>query len=139
MNIRKLSSLSTALMYAHDDISRALGRMIGVTADDCGVTNSVMSAISRVDTAIVELFVSGLDTDMYLDVEIEINTNKVPAKVWFAVDVDEPHIVAVVAGGMDVTSLISQQDLDEYKAEFIAECAKRKAEYRADDAFSYEA
>ena len=139
MNIRKLSSLSSALMYAHDDIARELGRLIGGTADDCGVTNKVMNAISIVDTAIVELFVSVLDSDMYLDVEIEINTNKVPAKVWFSVDVDEPYIAAVVAGGIDVTALISQDDLDEYKAEFIVECAKRKADAEADYAFSYEA
>ena len=139
MNIRKLSLLSSVLMYAHDDISRALGRLVGGTVDKSGVAKDVMSAVSKVDKALVELMESGIDTDMYLDVEIEINTDKVPARVWFEVDVDEPHIVAVVAGGMDVMSLISQQDLDEYKADFVAECSKRKADAEADDAFSYEA
>lgn len=141
MNIRKLSLLSSVLMYAHDDISRALGRLVGGTADKRGVAKDVISAVSKVDKSLVELMESGIDTDMYLDVEIEINTDKVPASVWFEVDVDEPHIVAVVAKGMDVMPLISQLYLDEYKAEFIAECAKRREESEADyalDVFSYE-
>ena len=139
MNIEKLTSLSYVLMYAHSDTAYALGRLVGGTADTRVVAKDVMNVISRVNKELVGFLASGFGDVLYLDVEIEINTNKVPAKVWFAIDIDGPHIVSVVAGGMDVMSLISQDDLDEYKADFIAECAKRKAEAEADDACEYEA
>ena len=139
MNIESLSYLSSALMHAHRDTAYALGRLVGGTADKCGVARDVMSAISRVDKAMAEFLASGFGAELHLDVEIEINTNKVPAKVWFAIDVDGPHLFSVVAGGMDVMALISKEDIDEYKAEFISECAKRKTEAEADDAFEYEA
>ena len=139
MNIESLSHLSSTLMYAHSDAAYALGRFVGGTADKCGVTKSVMNAVSRVDKSIAAFRESVFDSEMCLDIEIEINTDKVPAKAWFAIDIDGPHIAAVVADGLDVMPLISQDDLDEYKADFIAKCAKRKAESEVDDAFSYEA
>ena len=139
MNIESLSHLSSTLMYAHSDAAYALGRLVGGTSDKCGVTKSVMNAVSIVDKSIAAFRESGFDSELYLDVEIEVNSNTVPAKVWFVLDLDEPYVAAVVADGIDVMPLISQDDLDEYKADFISKCAKRKAESMADDAFSYEA
>lgn len=137
MNIEQLSHLSSTLMYAHSDAAYALGRLVGGTADKVGVAKSVMNAISRVDKSIAAFRESGFDSELYLDVEIEINANAVPAKIWFVVDIDEPYVAAVVAGGLDVMPLISQDDLDEYKDDFIAKCANLKDESKADDAFSY--
>lgn len=137
MNIESLSHLSSTLMYAHSDAAYALGRLVGGTSDKCGVTKSVMNAVSIVDKSLAAFRESGFDSELYLDVEIEVNANAVPAKAWFVLDMDEPYVVAVVVDGLDVMPLISQDDLDEYKADFIAKCAKLKAESKADDAFSY--
>lgn len=137
MNIESLSHLSSTLMYAHSDAAYALGRLVGGTADKLGVTKSVMNAVSRVDKSLAAFRESGFESELYLDVEIEVNANAVPAKVWFVLDLDEPYVAAVVAGGMDVMPLISQDDLDEYKEKFIVKCAKLRDESKADDAFSY--
>ena len=140
MNIESLSHLSSTLMYAHSDAAYALGRLVGGTADKLGVTKSVMNSISRVDKSLAAFRESGFDSELYLDVEIEINANNdVPARVWFVLDLDEPYVVAVVADGLDVMPLISQDDLDEYKDDFIAKCAKLKAESEVDNAYEYEA
>lgn len=139
MNIGQLTSLSLVLMYAHRDTTYALGRMVGGTVDKCGVANDVMIAIRKLDKELRSFITSGLDDDMCLDVEIEINANAVPAKVYFVVDMDEPYVVAVLADGLDVMPLISQCDLDEYKADFITKCAKRRAESEVDNAYEYEA
>lgn len=137
MNIESLSRLSSILMYAHADVAYSLGRLVGGTTDKCGVAKNVTGAIRGVDKALAAFRESGFDSELYLDVEIEINANAVPAKVWFVLDLDEPYVVAVVADGVDVMQLISQDDLDEHKADFIAKCIKLKAESEADDAFSY--
>ena len=135
MNIEQLSHLSSTLMYAHSDAAYALGRLVGGTADKIGVASSVMNAVSRVDKSIAAFRESGFDSELYLDVEIEINANTVPAKVWFVLDLDEPYVVAVVADGIDVMSLIGQDDLDEYKDDFIAKCAKLKAGSEVDSVY----
>lgn len=139
MNIESLSHLSSTLMYAHSDAAYALGRLVGGTADKIGVSRSVMNAVSRVDKSLAAFRESGFDSEMYLDVEIEVNANAVPARVWFVLDLDEPYVVAVVADGLDVMQLISQDDLDEYKDDFIAKCAKLKAESEVDNAYEREA
>ena len=61
------------------------------------------------------------------------------ANNWFVLDIDEPYAVAVVAGGIDVMPLISQDDLDEYKDDFIAKCAKSREESEVDNAYEREA
>ena len=124
MNIEQLSHLSSTLMYAHSDAAYALGRIVGGTSDKIGAARSVLNAISRVDKSIAAFRESGFDSELYLDVEIEVNANAVAAKVWFVLDLDEPYVVAVVADGLDVMPLISQDDLDEYREKFIADCAK---------------
>lgn len=139
MNIEQLSHLSSTLMYAHSDVAYALGRMVGGTSDKIGVAKSVMNATSRVDKSLAEFRASGFDSELYLDVEIEVNANAVPAKVWFVLDLDEPYVAAVVACGLDVMPLISQDDLDEYKDDFIAKCAKLRAESEVDNAYEREA
>ena len=139
MNIESLSHLSSTLMYAHSDAAYALGRFVGGTADKVGVVKSVMNAVSRVDKSLAAFRESGFDQELYLDVEIEVNANAVPAKVWFVLDIDEPYVVAVVVGGIDVMPLISQDDLDEYREKFIADCAKLMAESEIDNAYEREA
>lgn len=139
MNIESLSHLSSTLMYAHSDAAYALGRLVGGTSDKIGVARSVMNAVSRVDKSLAAFRESGFDSELYLDVEIEVNANAVPAKIWFVLYLDEPYVAAVVAGGLDVMPLISQDDLDEYKDDFIAKCAKLRAESEIDNAYEIEA
>ena len=107
MNIESLSYLSSALMYAHNNVTSALGRMVGGSQNHEDIERVVREAIrdvsARSDVVRAEL----LGCMLRHDTTVEVFGYELPAVAYYERDQDDSiRINAVICNGIDVITLI---------------------------------
>ena len=107
MNIESLSYLSTALMYAHNNVTSALGRMVGGSRNHEDIERVVREAIRDVSARSEVVLAELLGCKMQYETTVMVFGDELPAVAYYERDQDDSiRINAVVCNGVDVTTLI---------------------------------
>lgn len=107
MNIESLSYLSSVLMYAHHNVTSALGRMVGGSRNHQDIERVVRDAIRDVSERSEVVRAELLGCKMRHDTTVEVFGYELPAVAYYERDQDDSiRINAVICNGVDVTTLI---------------------------------
>lgn len=112
MNIESLSYLSSALMYAHHNVTSALGRMVGGSNNHEDIERVVREAIRDVSARSEVVRVELLGCKMQHETTVEVFDYELPAVAYYELDQDDSvRISVVVCNGIDVTTLIDSYSI----------------------------
>lgn len=107
MNVESLSYLSTALMFAHHNVTSALGRMIGGSQNHEDIEQIVGRAIRDVSERAEVVRAELLGCQLQHDTTVEVFGCDISAVAYYERDQDGSiRINAVICNGVDVIALI---------------------------------
>ena len=106
MNIESLSYLASALMYAHNNVTSALGRMVGGSQNHEDIERVVREAIRDVSGRSEVVRAELLGCMLQHETTVMVFGYELPAVAYYEHDHDFTILVAVICNGVDVTTLI---------------------------------
>lgn len=107
MNIESLSYLASALMYAHNNVTGALGRMVGGSQNHDDIERIVREAIRDVSARSEVVLAELLGCQLQHETTVVVFGDELPAVAYYERDQDDSiRINAVICNGIDVIPLI---------------------------------